>query len=114
MKRLKIKRIFDSSPELRVKPLGRSKSSMRDIIGDQLVFKLNSRRAKRRKEREAEGGAPATHFDAQVDMIKGKYHLSVENEDMPALKNALDTNGDGNISNKELKSVSVSSVQMAL
>ena len=114
MKRLEIKRIFNSSPELRVKPLGRSKSSMRDIIGDQLVFKLNSRRAKRRKAREAEVSAPATHFEAQVDMIKGKYHLSVENEDMPALKNALDTNSDGKISNKELKSVSVSSVQMAL
>ena len=111
----KIKRIFTSGsasmPELKVKWVGGSKSSLQDMFGDKLVFKLNDHRTKRRKAKEgAAESQPDLHFEAQVDMLDGKPYLDVENEDMSDLKNVLDSNGDGKISAAELKGVTISPV----
>ena len=115
MTRFKIKRVFSSRsgsmPELKVKRVGNSKSSLQDMFGDKLVFRLNDRRTKRRKAREATADSqPDLHFEAQVDMLDGKPYLDVENGDMSHLKNSLDSNEDGKISNSELNGVTISSV----
>ena len=98
-------------PELKVKWVKGSKSSLQDMLGDEMVFKLNDRRAKRGKARNrAADSKPDLHFEAQVDLLNGKPCLDVEDEDMSYLKNQLDSNGDGKISNSELKGVTISSV----
>ena len=79
----------ESLPELKVKPIGDFNSSMEDIVGDKLVFKLRDRGVKRRKVREGEAANNIqldVHFEAQVDMLNGKHYLDIENEDMTDLK----------------------------
>ena len=97
-----------SSPELRVGTMGGSKSSLQDMFGDKLVFKLNDDRSQG-KEEEA-GSRPKLHFEAHVQRKDGKYFLDVENEDMSFLRNALDSDEDGNISASELKGMTIKSV----
>ena len=115
MTQFKIKRLYspssDSMPELKVKWVGGSKSSLKDMFGDKLVFKLNDRSAKRENAaEEVDDSLPDLHFEAQVDMLDGKPYLDVENEDMPFLRTSLDSNGDGEISSSELNDVTISSV----
>ena len=98
-------------PELKVKWVKGSKSSLQDMFGDKLVFKLNDRRTKRRKTRNgATDFKPDLHFEAQVDMLNGKPCLDVEDQDMSYLENELDSNGDGRISTAELKGLTISVV----
>lgn len=115
MAQFKIKRIYspssDSVPELKVKWVGGNKSSLNDMYGDKLVFKLNDRSAKQgNAAEEADDSLPDLHFEAQVDMLDGKPYLDVEDEDMPFLRSSLDSNGDGEISSSELNGVTISSV----
>ena len=98
-------------PELKVKWVKGSKSSLQDMFGDKLVFKLNDRRTKRRKARNgATDFKPDLHFEAQVDLLNGKPCLDVEDQDVSYLENELDSNGDGRISTAELKRVTISPV----
>ena len=98
-------------PELKVKWVKGSKSSLQDMFGDKMVFKLNNRRTKRVKARNGDANPkPDLHFEAQIDMLNGKPCLDVEDEDMSYLKNKLDRNSDGKISTAELKGVIISPV----
>lgn len=115
MTQFEIKRIFSSvdglMPELEVNRIGGSKSSLQDMFGDKLVFKLNDPKAKYRQVGDgAADSQPDLHFEAQVDMLNGKPYLDVENGDMPFLKNSLDSDGDGKISTSELAGVTISPV----
>ena len=52
-------------PELKVKWVKGSKSSLQDMFGDKMVFKLNNRRTKRVKERNGDADSkPGLHFEA--------------------------------------------------
>ena len=98
-------------PELKVKWVKGSKSSLQDMFGDKLVFKLNDRRTKRGKARNGAANSKLDfHFEAQVDLLNGKPCLDVEDEDMSYLKNELDSNGDGKISTAELQRVLSSTI----
>ena len=83
-----------------------------DLMGGSAVFKANFGSLGRRKGRKNKEVEPPSniHFEAQVDFLDGKYHLDVEDEDMEDLESAIDRNGNGQLSKRELKSVSFEAV----
>lgn len=81
-----------------------------DLTGSSMVFELftqpSGKKKKGRKNRDGESGqieSPNIHFEAQIDMLNGKPHLDVEDEDMKDLIAAMDLNGNGRLSKKELR-----------
>lgn len=101
-------------PELHCNFPKGSKSSLDDILGEKLVFELVNVRRNRRKRKAKEdsviSNSESLNIEAHVDMVGGKPHLNVESDDMDDLMNNLDTNGNGKISRKELKGVTLTSV----
>lgn len=86
-----------------------------DIIGESAAFKLNigplgRKRGRKNKDVEPPQAGPNVHFEAQIDSLNGNYYLDVEHEDMEDLIDAIDRNGNGQLSKKELRSVSFEAV----
>lgn len=86
----------------------KSVSNLDDFSGDSMVFKVNTSlsRRKGRKYRDSDSGqagSPNVHFEAQLDMLNGKPYLDVEDEDMEHLVAAMDLNGNGRLSKRELR-----------
>ena len=71
MSQFKVKRIFssrsDSMPELKVKWVKGSKSSLQDMFGGKMVFKLNNRLTRRVKARNGDANPkPDLHLKLKL------------------------------------------------
>ena len=100
-------------PDFKVK-FGKNKSIRFDPIGSltgsrmvfELITKTSGKARGGRKNGDGESGlsvSPNVHFEAQIDILNGKPYLDVEDEDIKYLIAAMDHNGNGRLSKKELR-----------